>query len=147
VALDVAEISQPGRSERGFDLGTDRKYIDAEGDQVADLFLERIQQARRYLDRRDLDFGRFDGGNRWSLDELARIAGDRRREIDVETLGTDAVRVQPDIMLASSEFFHSDGADSLPVELPTEEPDLAASEQPLGSLDILERSFHREHGR
>ncbi len=140
VVRGFRDLALTGGDKGGLDLRAHRRDILADEEQVAYLLVEELDGARLAQGRLA---GGFDlGGQR--RDDLLGVARDRRQEVDVDPVGADAVRMEPDVVGASPELLDADGANGHSVELPAKEPDLSASEHPLRALHVLDRGLDGE---
>jgi hypothetical protein len=130
--------------EGRLDRGAYRSDVRTDRHQVLDLVGERVERRpREYrLRRRE-----HDGDERHRFDDLPGIARDGDREINVESVRPDPVRMQPDVVRAPPEFFDPDRPHVGFLEFPAEQPDLASGEHPFGGVHVFEGRFHRQERR
>jgi hypothetical protein len=142
VARELLGLAPGARLRGGVELETGRRRVEADRDEVAEVVLERLERVRRRDGRGERRHERGQLG----LDDAARIATDRSLEVRVDPLVGDPVRMQAHVVRAAPVLLDADRADGDAVELPAEQPDLAAREQALGSLDVLDRRLDGQDG-
>lgn len=138
-SLVVAMVSQGG--EHRSNSLVHRLYIDADLDKVSDVLVEVQHRATDLVgDLLWRHAHHFVGiGLGWRRDPTGR---DGHTQVDVDPLGRDPVRVEVDVVGASSEFLDAHGVLGPAIRLPAEHPELPARQKVL--LGVLPGGWHLE---